>query len=146
MGETDFELINRVFLSLDKREQAEGTESIDEIERVVLLVWHASGIIDNGGFRHFFFHRLPLRATAEAYSRIGVEKAAKILFRLLDFFPRQIVSENWSDLREVRDELYRRHADQLLQMERDFWNTNDLMEHQLAGWIRVHDDLCVLSR
>ena len=141
MRSTDFDLIDRVFGLLDDRESSNGPDSISDIERVVLLVWHASGIIGNGGFRYFFECGLPLRPTAEAYSRIGVEQAATILFGLLDLFPRQRVPDDWDERMEFVDRLCEQHRDLFDRWERDYYATDDLMERQLAGWIRVHDDL-----
>ena len=40
-----FDAVDAVFCRLADREQQRGAESITDIERVVLLVWHASGII-----------------------------------------------------------------------------------------------------
>jgi hypothetical protein len=140
MPSPDFHLIDRIFGALDDREVSNGPDSINDIERVVLLVWSASGIIGNGGFRYFFECGLPLRATAEAYSRIGVEEAATILFRLLDLFPCQRVPDDWDERTTFVDQLCDRHRDLFDRCERDYYATDSLMERQLAGWIRVHDD------
>lgn len=67
-----FDAVDAVFCRLAEREQQRGAESVTDIERVVLLVWHASGIIGNGGFHYFFECSLPLLATAVAYDRIDI--------------------------------------------------------------------------
>jgi hypothetical protein len=134
-------LIDRVFDALVDRESVTGPDSINDIERVVLLIVHASGIIGNGGFRYFFECDLPLRATAEAYSRIGVETAATILFRLLDLFPRQTVPAEWEERMEIVDRLRGQHVQLFQKWESEFYSTDPFMERQLAGWIRVHDDV-----
>ncbi|MEP6664347.1 MAG: hypothetical protein ABJC04_11865, partial [Verrucomicrobiota bacterium] len=64
MRSKDFEMINSAFCALADREEKQGSQSISDIERVVLLVWHASGIIGNGGFRYFFECGLSLSATS----------------------------------------------------------------------------------
>ncbi|MEO8350778.1 MAG: DUF4375 domain-containing protein [Chthoniobacteraceae bacterium] len=137
----DFDLVNRVFVRLADREESDGPDSINDIERVVLLVWHAAGIIGNGGFHYFLECGLPLRSTAEAYSRIGVESAAAILFRLLDLFPRQHVPSDWDERMEFVEHLCDRNRDLFDRWEGDYYNTEALMGQQLAGWIRVHDDV-----
>lgn len=141
MPSPDFELVDRTFCTLADREASDGNDSINDIERVVLLVWHAAGIIGNGGFRYFFECGLPLRSTAEAYSRIGVESAAAILFRLLDLFPQQSVPDDWDERVEFVERLCEQDSDLFNRWERDYYATNALMERQLAGWIRVHHDV-----
>ncbi|MBI3881246.1 MAG: DUF4375 domain-containing protein [Verrucomicrobia bacterium] len=139
--DSDFELVNATFCSLANREKNDGAESIRDIERIVLLVWHAAGIVGNGGFRYFFECGLPLRETAEAYSRIGVESAASVLRNLREMLPGRQVSDDYDERMKVVERIYTEHEDVLSKMEKEFWNTDDLMTRQLAGWIKVHRDV-----
>ena len=136
-----FELIDNVFCSLVDREEANGPDSISDIERVVLTIWHASGIIGNGGFRYFFECGLPARATATAYARIGVDQAESILRNVLNLFPNGIVPEDYDERMAIVDEIYIKHADLLDRLEGEYYATDPVMERQLAGWIRVHKDV-----
>src|SRR5262245_797509 len=95
MSIEDFDAIDAVFLRLAERKERRGSNSITDIERVVLLVWHASGIIGNGGFHYFFECALPLLATADAFRRIGVEQAASILYQLQEFFPDRQIPDDY---------------------------------------------------
>src|SRR6266446_5604755 len=65
--------------------------AIPEEERVVLLVWHVSGIIGNGGFRYLFEGDLPgdphYALTAEAFRITGCKKAAEAVAKTLAMFP-----------------------------------------------------------
>jgi hypothetical protein len=146
MAPSDFELIDRVFCALADKKDAHGPDSIDEIEQVVLRVWHASGIIGNGGFRYFFECGLPLSATAEDYARIGVDRAAAALRELLDLFPDRRIPEEYTERLEFVDRLYQLYPSHLDRLESEYFQTDDLMEQQLAGWIRVHDDLFKTSQ
>ena len=146
MESRDFELIDRAFCVLTECESRHGSDSLDETEQVVLRVWHASGIIGNGGFRYFFECGLPLAATAEDYSRIGVERATKILRDLLELFPGRHVPDDLDERLQLVDRLYQAHPSLLYRWERDYFETDDLMEKQLAGWIRVHNDVFQVSR
>jgi hypothetical protein len=95
MPTEDFDAIDAVFLRLADRKELRGANSITDIERVVLLVWHASGIIGNGGFQYFFECALSLLATAEAFDRIGVEQccgAGAKFGKLLCHFQKERVS------------------------------------------------------
>jgi len=115
--------------------------SITDIERVVLLVWHASGIIGNGGFHYFFECSLPLLATAEAFDRIGVDRGAAIFRRLQEFFPGRDIPDDYDERMAIVSKLYDAHTDLLSRLEREFYSTDALMQHQLASWIRLHKDV-----
>lgn len=141
MASKDFDQINAVFCRLADRQQQKGSETITDIEQVVLLVWHAAGIIGNGGFHYFFECSLPLLATARAYDRIGVEQAASILRRLQEFFPGRFIPDDYDERMAIVRRFYGEHTDLLDQLEGEFYSTDALMEQQLAGWIRVHDDI-----
>jgi hypothetical protein len=140
MSSPDFQLVDGVFCRLADRETA-GPDAINDIEQVVLLVWHAEGIIGNGGFHYFFECGLPLRATAQAYTRIGVQPAATILLHLLALFPRQVIPDDWDERMELVEKLESSHRDLIEGWEQEFFETADITERQLAGWIRVHQDV-----
>lgn len=135
------DVVDAVFCRIADREGQRGSDSITDIERVVLLVWHASGIIGNGGFHYFFECALPLLPTAQAYGRIGVDQAASILRRLQEFFPERHIPDDYDERMAIVRRFYDEHAELLSQLEREFYSTDVLMEQQLAGWIRVHHDV-----
>jgi hypothetical protein len=62
-----------------------------ECERVVVLVWTATGIIENGGFRYLLegdFHGDPgFQLTADSFDRIGCHPAAEAFRETLARFP-----------------------------------------------------------
>ena len=141
MPDTEFEFVNDTFKTLADREQQRGVASISDIERAVLLIWHASGIIENGGFRYFFECGLPLQETADAYARIGVDAVASTLHRVRDLFPRRHIPDDYDERMEIVERFYDERGDLLDQLESDFYRADALMERQLAGWIRVHKDV-----
>lgn len=141
MSSDAFETVDAVFLRLADRQEQRGAESITDIEKVVLLVWHAAGIIGNGGFRYFFECALPLVDTAQAYERIGVEQAAAILRRLREFFPGRHIPDDHEERVAIMSEFYDQNAEVLRQLEIEFCSTDDLMVQQLFGWVRVHRDV-----
>ncbi len=141
MASEEFFLIDRTFIDLAEREVRHGAASIDDIERVVLLVWHAAGIIENGGL-HFFLERgLSLRSTAEAYSRLGIEAAAAVFLRLLNLFPRQSVPDEVEERMLLADRIFEQNAAFIQRLEVEYHAINRLTEKQLVGWIQVHNDL-----
>ena len=137
----DFEMINAVFSTLVEREKQRGAEGINDIERVVLLVWHASGIIGNGGFRYFFECGLSLPETAKAYERIGVENVVSVFHQVRELFPANEIPDNWDERMVLVEGLYEGQAELLEQLESEFFSADELMEQQLAGWIRVNKDV-----
>lgn len=145
MTSKHFELIDAVFCRLADREVRIGAENITDIERVVLLIWHAEGIISNGGFHYFFECALPLLATAEAYERIGVKQAASVLRRLQDLFPGRYIPEDYDERMAIVRRFYDEQTDLLDEWEREFYSTEALMEQQLAGWIQVHHDVFLVT-
>jgi hypothetical protein len=141
MPDSEFKLVNETFKSLLDREKKRGSANISDIERVVLLVWHASGIIENGGFHYFFECGLPVRETAEAYGRIGVDSVSSILRRVLELFPRNHIPDDYNERMEIVQCLYQDREDLMSRLESDFYDADAFMQRQLAGWIRVHKDL-----
>ena len=141
MPDTEFEFVNETFMSLVDRERQCGAAGISDIERVVLLVWHASGIIGNGGFRYCFECGLPLPETADAYGRIGVDSVSSILWRVIELFPRSHIPDDYDERMEIVERLYEDLPDLMSQLEFEFYDADTIMQRQLAGWIRVHKDV-----
>jgi hypothetical protein len=60
-------------------------------DRVILLTWHAKGVIGNGGFNYLFegdYGKDPYFAwTAEAFQAIGCSAASEAFQNVLSFFP-----------------------------------------------------------
>lgn len=88
----DFELCDKLFLRLVERYGNDfDVSKCKEKDQVVLLVWHASGIIDNGGFQYLFegnFKGDPHFAkTAAAFKTIKATKCAEAIEEALRLFP-----------------------------------------------------------
>lgn len=88
----DFELCDQLFLRLvDRYGEDFDVSKCQEKEQVVVLVWHASGIIDNGGFQYLFegnFKGDPHFAkTAAAFKTIKAAKCAEAAQEALKLFP-----------------------------------------------------------
>jgi hypothetical protein len=110
-----------------------------EEERVVLLTYHAMGIIDNGGFNYLFegsFEGDPYFAlTAAAFGAIGCAQAADAFRKALALFPD---SRPPKDI-ERRLQIYRqgsgedRHA-----IDREFMTAHKAIKACLARYIESH--------
>jgi len=88
----DHELCDKLFMRITDRYGNElDVARYRDKERVVMLVLHTSGIIDNGGFQYLFEGNLngdPHYAkTAAAYNAVGAEKCAEAVAEALALFP-----------------------------------------------------------
>lgn len=88
----DFELCNNTWRRIIKKygDNAAATDFLDH-ERIVVLVWTVSGIIENGGFRSLFGSSLPgdphYILTLEAFRKIGCSDVVEVLKKALCLFP-----------------------------------------------------------
>jgi len=139
----DFKLCNGLFLRIYEHH---GQETIDvsEIsaeERVVFLVWHASGIIDNGGFRYLFegdFKGDPdFALTAEAFRATGCKEAAEAVLQTLAMFPN---SRPPNDIGERLRYYLKRVKRWPTDLDSRFWDTQDDLRKSLGDYIRSHAD------
>ncbi len=112
-----------------------------ESDQPVLLVWHAAGIIDNGGFQYLFegtFKGDPYFArTAQAFKTIKAMKCAAAFDNALRLFPD---SKPPTDI-EKRLQVYQ----SVVQTEReaidiDFFRESSRLKTLLAAYIRDHQD------
>jgi hypothetical protein len=90
--EDDFELCDELFkLMLKHYGQEFDVSKCKEKDQAVILVWHASGIIDNGGFQYLFegdFKGDPgFAKTAAAFKTVKAAKCAEAVEEALALFP-----------------------------------------------------------
>lgn len=144
-NDDDFELCDRLFISISDHFGDElKAEELPECPRTVLLVWHASGIIDNGGFEHLFECNTAddpgFKLTHQAFESIGSDLAASALRDALALFPNREIHSD----RDARGVFYRSlpAADRARLNER-FWSAgmtgNDEIKIKLAKFIREHE-------
>ncbi len=110
-------------------------------ERAVMLTWHASGIIDNGGFEYLFSDDLPgdpgYQLTVDAFAAIECDRAVSIFRDALALFPSSVVLDNV----EERMKIYKFHPEHVREaINRRFWEIGweHELERKLAGYIREH--------
>jgi hypothetical protein len=91
--EDDFDLCSGTYESIISHTQKPSPLATDfsEEERIVILVWYAMGVIDNGGFHYLFESALPgdpyYHFTLEAYKQIGCDSAVEAFEQALGLFP-----------------------------------------------------------
>jgi hypothetical protein len=114
--------------------------AISEAERVVLLVWHASGIIGNGGFRYLFEGNIKgdpyFALTAEAFQAAGCKKAAEAVQETLALFPQ---SRPQKDIQARLRHYLSRIKAYPTDMDMQFFAAKHDLRKCLADYIRSHD-------
>lgn len=113
--------------------------AISAEERVVLLVWHVSGIIGNGGFRYLFEGNLKgdphFALTAEAFRATGCQSAADAVRKTLAIFPH---SRPPTDIEERLKYYLKRIKRWPTEMDLQFFDAQDDLQKCLATYIRSH--------
>lgn len=136
----DFDLVNGTFVKIGDRygHWVDASKYTPE-ESVIMLVWHSSGIIDNGGFEYLFsgdFDGDPdFTKTAAAYKVVGLNGGYEAFQDAFRLFPRgNVPHESEERIRQykmaddkVRDEINTKHW-------KDGWE--NLREKKLAQFIR----------
>lgn len=144
----DSDLCNEVFEKIgDRYEHVISADEYTDEERVVMLVWHANGIVRNGGFEYLFDGYFPgdldFQLTARAFEQIDCPQAAAMFRKALSLFPNgripSNINERW-DAYTATDEAERERINET------FWRTDDdeggewTLRHKLAEYIRKHKD------
>jgi hypothetical protein len=138
----DFELCNGLFTRVVEYHGDDiDASAISEVERVVLLVRHVSGIIGNGGFRYLFEGDLNgdphFALTAEAFRATGCKKAAESVRKTLAMFPH---SRPPRDIEERLRYYLSRIKGWPTDMDVQFFEAKDDLTKCLADYIRSHAD------
>jgi hypothetical protein len=136
----DFDLVNGTFLKIGDRHGhwVDASQYTPE-ERVIMLVWHSSGIIDNGGFEYLFsddFDGDPeFKITAETYKTAGLTRGYEAFQEAFRLFPNgQVPNDSEERIRQYK------LADKSVREEinRKLWSEDweKLREKKLAQYIR----------
>jgi hypothetical protein len=139
MTEDDFEFqlcdnVNRKILD----EYGEDSDSADfpEKERVVVMVWEATGIIENGGFKYLFQSLFPgdshYKMMIEAFKSINSKAAMNALDKAFALFPGSIAPDD----KAIRMSLYEAHPEEELRLINiAFYDAIGEITHCLADYI-----------
>jgi hypothetical protein len=137
----DLDVCDRVFVRLVKAIEAVGAKPSREQEFVVVLTWHASGLIGNGGFECLFESGFldeddpDFVRTIAAFKTLGLETAASVFVETLAWFPGSKPPRDPS----ARTQMVR--AIQKQERSRAFdrvWEDRRALPKQLAEYIRAN--------
>jgi hypothetical protein len=108
-------------------------------QRVIMLVWHSSGIIGNGGFEYLFsgefFGDPDFHITAEAYRVAEIERSYAAFQAAFRLFPGAVVPHD-PDERSRLYEMANRSARDVI--DRQLWHDDHVRVRKLAEFIRKH--------
>ena len=138
--EDDFDLCNGVFVKIgDQHNNIIDADKYTADERTVVLVWQASGIIDNGGFEHLFsgdFSGDPgYRLTAQAFETIGCEQAATAFREALSMYPDGRLPEDIDARYKIHMLTPKSTRDEI---DGRFFHAGKEIQRRLATYIRAH--------
>ena len=137
--EDDFELCDGLFGRFAEFNNAIDVDSYSELERIVTLVWHSSGLIGNGGFHYLFegdFRGDPgFVYTAAAYQRIGAAAAYKAFQEALRQFPDGILPDDIATRLRIYESVPKETWDKI---ERVYYDADKETKACLARFIRKH--------
>ena len=125
----DFNLVDATFNAIARRDYA----TLTQHERDLLLIWHADGIIGNGGFRYFVEQRMPFQDVIEALRRVGIPEAVEVVGAALALFPSPLPVSDGDLARELNALRV-----QLDELGRRFWEIDNLIVEKLAAFVRTH--------
>lgn len=146
MSDDDFDLCDETYWKIVSH-YGEDLRACDlpDIHRAVLLVWHSSGIIDNGGFEYLFSGDLggdpDYSLTCKSFGIIDCDKALESFKEALAVFPDQ---ETIMDL-DKRKQFFESYPEEVKDIiNSKFWSVGiggtDEIKTLLASYIRKHEE------
>lgn len=133
---SDFELCNNVWKEItSKYSKTSSATDFSEFERIVVLVWTVTGIIENGGFQYLFESELPgdndLSLTIAAFGCIGCDAAKAVIEEVLSSLEFAGSSKDTYFKRYMKLSLEDRKG-----FDSRFWSEIDIINTFLAIYIR----------
>ncbi len=149
-SDADFELCNRCYVAISNEYLYDDVDELPEAHRVVLLTWHAVGIVGNGGFEYLLSYDTPgdpnLSYTVDAFDQIGSEAASAALRSVIALFPDGQIIEDVEERMRFYNSVSQDQRDELNQT---FWKASDIGRGEitigLASYIRQHISEFVLE-
>jgi hypothetical protein len=136
--DNEYSLVEAVCDLLSDYAEDEGIESLNKIERIVLLPYWAKAIVGNGGFSYFYEGAHNANEVAEALEMIGCPRVASAFRKSAEFFPdgKPMSSDKarnrWLEDHEAEAAAF--FAD----LNRTVWSCDEELWTRLAAYIRSH--------
>jgi hypothetical protein len=138
----DWDLVNATFDKIgDRYHHWVDASAYSPIERVIMLVWHLTGIIDNGGFEYLFAGEIDgdpdYQLAAEACKEAGLVRSYEAFQEAFNLFPGGIVPHDPEKRWRQYDNANRSAREAI---NRKAWSDgyDHLREKKLAEFIRAN--------
>ncbi|HWA97518.1 MAG TPA: DUF4375 domain-containing protein [Pirellulales bacterium] len=138
----DWDLVNGTFSKIsDRYHNWVDASAYSPVERVIMLVWHLTGIIDNGGFEYLFAGEIDgdpdYHVAAKACKEAGLVRSYEAFQEAFSLFPGGIVPHD-TEQRWRQYDAANRSAREAI--NRKLWSDgyDNLREKKLAEFIRKH--------
>lgn len=138
----DFGLSDAVFCAAaDLTDNKVDFDSEHEPLKTVSMVWLASGVIDNGGFRYLLEYQCgndrELRQMADAFRRIDAFRCAEAFDDIFALFPGGIVIDDYDEKHSRYDSVPDERRDRI---DSKFFSQSESIPVLLATFIRENRD------
>lgn len=106
--------------------------------RIIHDVWHSSGIIENGGFHRFFdiANKAEVKSVVNAYKSVGLDRFAEIIRIAEETFNASKTKLLRLNIEVAADAIRHPINDELSLLEREFYDTGDMITENLAQYIK----------
>ena len=137
----DFDYVNQVFCEIDDKEKELGYQALTRNEKAVLAVWHATGLIENGGLQSFIVWEDANPEVAEHFEELGLSELAQIIKEFFSLFP-GVIFENFTSAK--RDDFIEKNIGKVQSkidtLNHKFYELMPSIEVKAAAYIRVHKE------
>jgi capsule polysaccharide export protein KpsE/RkpR len=136
----DFNLVDETFCRcVENKFHKKKLFRSNECCRIIHDVWHASGIIENGGFHRFFdiASKADIKSVVNAYKSVGLDSCAEIILiaeKAYTASKTRLINQNIdADADTIRHSI----NEELSLLERSFYDMSDLVIEKLAKYIKT---------
>jgi len=133
----DFEYVDKVFCFIAEKEQDNGVACLTCEEKVVLWIWHARGLIENGGIENVLIWEDASVELAEMFDEISLKDLSKVIKKLFSLFPELNPSLNSAKRDKIVSSKASEIKEQLDALTSEFYTSMNCIEIYLAKYIRT---------
>ncbi len=132
----DFHLVDALFIAIPET----STDRLPRPQQIVRTIWHAGGVIGNGGFGAFFRTDLDSDEVVHALEEIGATEAAAAVKQALTVFPDSEPHSDWVKRGDFIDGLTQDKTETLGSATRHFYKADKQRLRALGEYVRKHAD------
>lgn len=133
----DFDYVDNFFCSIAEKEDTFGHNVLTHNEKIILAVWHATGLIQNGGLQYFFVWEDANPIVADYFYESGLYNASQIIREFFLLFS-ELEFEKYPSAK--RDEIIEnkiiKYKDEIELLNERFYEAMPEVESKLADFIR----------